>query len=224
MAGKKPEEGEVIEKNQKALEDAPVAGWVRLMRHACSIWRGARACTDLGAYRLSPSRVPTWVMCTRIWWVRPVWIRTASSEKLLSGADHRVFPFCMCSAPTAHFWHNRHFDLGGGVATNGFKALAFCRRRPGTRARYSLCTSRMAKASLSARRSCSVRATSKMPLVSLSNLCTMPGRWPSILPNCGNRPSSRCTSVCSGHEGQGCTVSPQAYCTQPCGRCHKSSR
>lgn len=150
-------------------------------------------------------------------------MRTASKEKRLSGAVHRVFHSVWAARPPRDSGTTAILTLAVGWRLIGSRHSPSAGGLPLTRARYSLCTS--CKGLLSTRRSCSVSATSRMPPVSLSSRCTMPGRWPSILPSCGKRPSRRCTRVCSGQEGQGCTVRPAGLLhTTMCLPCQSSSR
>ena len=151
-------------------------------------------------------------------------MRTATSEKSLRGLLQSTRQSLWAALPPRFSGTTAILILAVGWRPRGSRQVPVCGGTPCTRARYSLRTSRRAKASLMRRRVGSSRATSRRPLVSLSRRWTTPGRRPSCSRRRGKWCSRRWTSVFSGQEGQGWTVRPAGLLhSSRCSSCQRMS-
>ena len=156
---------------------SPVAGCVNASRAACRAGRsrdgerlagrGAARRTASACRRRSASPATGWPIearCTRIWWVRPVWMRTrrSAAPSKRSSTASEVRASRPRGARTDIFWRwTGSRPIGASISPAGRAGT------PSTRARYSFSTVRPANCRTRARWVSSSLATTSRPEVPL---------------------------------------------------------
>ena len=142
-------------------------------------------------------------MCTRIWWVRPV----SSFTRTRSQVSNRAT--CSAWLRAARPVANTAIRLRSlGCLASGASMSMGRLRCPHTSAAYSRSMRRCPMARDRVRCTASVLATIIRPDVSLSSLCTMPGRPSAPLDKLVPRATSALSSVSSQCPGAGWTTKP----------------